>query len=182
MGEADGTPRYDKRIHALVSGRQHEEWKSLTQGDDAPYESMSQLVRLSVQREVADENPSARVEGGFSQELENTIHTMADNIESLDSRLSSIEERLSKVESESDTDGYELQGEILNALPKNEGNDIDNVEEWAVTPVEIAAKINAEVDAVFTQLEELWVDTSIVKREFPADQETDYGSYFYRRI
>ena len=182
MGEANETPRYDKRIHALVSTRQHEEWKSLTQGDGAPYESISQLVRLSVQREIADENPSAGMEGVLPQEVQNTIHTMADNVEAIDSRLSSIEERLSKVEQDSGTENYELQGKILNSLPKTEEENPDDIEEWAVTAVDVAAKVNAEVDTVFTQLEDLWLETSIVKRTTPANAETEYETYFYRRI
>jgi hypothetical protein len=181
MGETDGTPRYDKRIHALVSERQHEEWKSLTRGDDAPYESMSQLVRLSVQREIADENPATGSEGGLSEELQSTILAMADTLEGIDSRLSSVEERMSKLEVESDADSYELQGQILNALPKDNERDMESVEEWASTVLDVAAQVEAEPEVVLGELELLWEETGAVERETGPEYMDGYGMYYYRR-
>jgi hypothetical protein len=181
MGETDETPRYDKRIHALVSERQHEEWKSLTQGDDASYESMSQLVRLSVQREIADENPAKGSEGGISGELQDTILDMADTLEGMDSRLSSVEKRMSKLEVESDADSYELQGQILNALPKDNERDMDNVEEWAATALDVAAQLEAEPEVVRDELELLWEETGGVEREYGPEYMDGYGWLYYRR-
>lgn len=181
MGETDETPRYDKRIHALVSGRQHEEWKSLTQGDDAPYESMSQLVRISVQREIADDNPATGNDRGFSEELQETIHGMADTLEGVDSRLSSVEKRLSRIEVESDSDSYEIQGQILNALPKDRERDLDNVEEWAATVLDVAAQIEAEPEVVLGELELLWEETGAVERELGPEYMDGHGMYYYRR-
>lgn len=177
----DETPRYDKRIHALVSERQHKEWKSLTRGDDAPYESMSQLVRLSVQREIADENPAKGGDGGISGELQDTILDMADTLEGIDSRLSSVEKRMSKLEVESDEDTYELQGQILNALPSDSGKDPENFEDWAATVADVAAQVNEDIDVVNGVLDELAEETGAVVREFGSEYLDGYGVYYYRR-
>lgn len=181
MGETGETPRYDKRIHALVSGRQHEEWKSLTQGDDAQYESMSQLVRVSVQREIADENPATGSDSGLTEELQQTIHGIADTVEGIDSRLSSVEKRLSRIEVESDADSYELQGQILDVLPKDNNNDLDNVEEWAANPLDVAAQLEAEPETVLGELELLWEETGAVERELGPEYMEGHGMYYYRR-
>lgn len=177
----DDTPRYDKRIHALVSERQHEEWKLLTQGDDAPYESMSQLVRLSVQREIADENPGKGGDGSISGELEDTILDMADTLEGVDSRLSSVEKRLSKLEVESDEGTYELQGQVLNALPTDSGENPENFEEWAASVVDVAAQVNEDIEVVNDVLDELAEETGAVVREFGSEYLDGYGVYYYRR-
>lgn len=176
----DDTPRYDKRIHALVSERQHEDWKELTKGDDAPYESISQLVRVAVQREIADENP-AKSGGEIPDELQETVMEMADTLESVDSRLSSVERRLSRVEVESDEGALDLQGKVLNALPTDEGKDTDNADEWAATVPEVASHVKAELETVETVLDELAEETGSVKRYFGEPHHDGRTEYYWRR-
>jgi hypothetical protein len=175
----DSTPRYDKRVHALVSERQHEQWKKQTKGDDAPYESISQLVRVAVQRELADENPARS--GGISDEVQETVLNMADTLDSIDSRLSDVERRLSRVEVESDKDAVDLQGKILNALPTDESKDTENADEWAATVPEVSSHIKAELDTVETALDELAEETGAVVRHFGEPHHDGRTEYYYRR-
>jgi hypothetical protein len=176
----DDTPRYDKRIHALVSERQHNEWKELTEGDDAPYESISQLVRVAVQREIADENPAesgSEIPAGF----QDTVNEMADTLESVDSRLSSVERRLSRVEVESDEDALDLQGKVLNALPTDESKDTENADEWAATVPEVSSHVKAELETVEAILDELAEETGAVQRHFGEPHHDGRTEYYYRR-
>ncbi|MDZ5810267.1 hypothetical protein U4E84_02710 [Halorubrum sp. AD140] len=180
MGQSDETPRYDKRIHALVSERQHKEWKALTEGDTAPYESMSQLVRVAVQREVADENP-AKESGGIPAELQDTVLQMADTLEGIDSRLSSVEKRMSKLEVESGEGAYDLQGDVLQSLPTDEGKDLDDGEQWAAKVGDIAAEVGVEEETADSVLEELADEMGSVQRYFGEPYGDGRSTYFYRR-
>jgi len=161
----DDTPRYDKRIHALVSERQHKNWKELTKGDNAPYESMSQLVRVAVQREIADKNP-VKSGGELPAEFQETVMDMADTIESVDSRLSSVERRLSRVEVGSDEDALELQGRILNALPTDEDKDVMELTERAMNIPEITSVVGSDKETVENVVDQLAEETGTVQRRY----------------
>lgn len=173
----DDTPRYDKRIHALVSERQHNEWKSLTEGDDAPYESISQLVRVSVQREIADENP-AKEGGEMPAELQEAVMSMSDTLDSIDSRLSSVERRLSRVEVESDEDALDLQGRILNALPTDEGKDDTRLPKWAMNVSEVTSIVGSDEEMVEQVLDQLAEETGTVQRRYGGEPAQ---KWYYRR-
>lgn len=138
MGKGDESPRYDQRIHALVSKRQKEEWKEYVQGDTALYQSISQLVRTAVQRELADENPAGSDTGEIPFELQDTVMSMADTLDNIESRLSSVERRMSQLEVESNDDVLEIRGQILEALPTDEGRNRD-LPKWAMTAPEVAS-------------------------------------------
>lgn len=178
----DSTPRYDKRVHALVSERQHEQWKEQTNGDDSPYESISQLVRVAVQRELADENPAMKGgSGGMSDEVQETILNMADTLDNIDSRLSDVERRLSRVEVESGGEALDLQGTVLNALPTDENKDTNRADEWAATVPEVASQVKAEMEAVETVLDQLHEETGAVRRHFGEPHHDGRTEYYYRR-
>lgn len=173
----DDTPRYDKRIHALVSERQHNEWKGLTEGDDAPYESISHLVRVAVQREIADENP-AKSGGELPTDFQETVMDMADTIESVDSRLSSVERRLSRVEVESDEDALDLQERILNALPTDRGKDDTELSKWAMSLPEVTSVVGSDKETVENVLDQLAEETGTVQRRYGGESAQ---KWYYRR-
>lgn len=174
---ANDSPRYNKRIHALVSERQHENWKELTKGDDASYESMSQLVRVAVQREVADENP-AKGGGEMPADFQETLMGMADTLKSVDSRLSSVERRLSRVEVNSDEDSLDLQGQILTALPTDEDKDDTELSKWAMSLPEVTSVVGADKENVEKVLAQLTEETGTVQRRYGGEPAQ---KWYYRR-
>jgi uncharacterized protein (DUF342 family) len=180
MGEQ--TPRYDKRVHALVSDAQKKEWKEATEGDNSDYESVSSLIRTAVQRELADSNPALEGENaGTSAEVEETVLEMADRLESIDGQLSDVSRRLSQVEAESGARAFDLQGAILSALPTDENKDIDSADEWAATVPEVASQVEAEMETVEQELDRLHEETGAVQRHFGEPHHDGRVEYYYRR-
>lgn len=189
MGENDETPRYDQRIHALVSKRQKREWKELTEGDTAQYVSLSQLVRTAVQREIANENPIRGGNGEIPAELQKAILSMADTIDNIDSRLSSVQRRLSKLEVESDEDALDVQQRILQVLPTPpEGEETpigervtveqSQIQKWAVRAPEVASQVNADEETVERALEQLNEMTGLVQCRIGGEPAR---KWYYRR-
>jgi Arc/MetJ-type ribon-helix-helix transcriptional regulator len=177
MGEQ--SPRYDQRVHALVSDAQKKEWKEATEGDDSDYESVSSLIRTAVQRELADSNPALEGENaGTSAEVEETVLEMADRLESIESQLSSVERRLSRVEVESDEDALDLQGRILNALPTSEDKDIGLTDKWAMTVPEATSLVGSDEDTVASVLDQLAEEMGVVERRYGGEPAQ---KYYYRR-
>ena len=170
----DETPRYDQRIHALVSEEQKQEWKEATEDDTAEYTSLSHLVRTAVQREIADENPIRGGNGEIPTELQESILSMADTIDSIDSRLSSVQRRLNKLEVESGEEALDVQQRILQVLPTPpEGQETpigerataeqSDIQKWAASVPEVASQVNADTETVEKVLEQLSEETGIVQ-------------------
>jgi len=177
----DESPRYGKRVHALVSDAQKKEWQKAAEGDNPQYESVSALVRTAVQRELADSNPAlGGGNDGVSAEVEETILEMADTLESVESRLSDMNRRLSQIEAESGR-AFDLQGAILSALPTDENKDIDSADEWAATVPEVASQVEAEMETVETELDRLHEETGAVRRHFGEPHHDGRVEYYYRR-
>lgn len=157
-----------------------EEWENAAERPE--YDSLSHLIRLAVQREIADtEAPTATQE-------DSGVDTDGEVLESL-SRLERITEEIQEeVEAtarESRAEElYDLEQVLLEVLPTTEMGDltpeqvdVDDPEydPEGMTPEDIAARIGADEGDVSDTLNRLHENTGQVeRREIPFDSQPRY--------
>lgn len=169
----------DERVTALVPAGTKEEWKQYTPPHSNRYESLSNLVRTAVHREVKGFHDTEADERGIDDETIEEFEARFDDFEEILGTFGNSLENLEvDVVSESPTHpNLDLEKLIYELLPENPA---DNE---GITSGELSQRYGFEPDAVIGALDRLVARTStVVRTEHPPrhDGEQLYVTYYRR--
>lgn len=153
------------------------EWEDAAEG--AEYDSLSHLIRLSVQKEIADtETAETDAQAGVSLTGDSEV---LDSLTRLERTVEDIQDEMKAVSRESRSEElYNLEQVLLEILPTYDPDiqDLQNptkIDIEAVTSEEAAARIDADEQDVSDALNRLSNNTGQVKELSTAfDDETRY--------
>lgn len=160
------------QINFVVNDEQKKRWEEYQ--EDAPNaESLSQLIRISVEHEIAEDRdfrskqqPSGEVQLSEDSEVVGTLQSIQNTVKSMD-------ERLGVVERESSSKDYSIQKVVYELLPTPDipapdppfdAGDVQQPEGYGITAEQLANKIDADTKEVRDALDGLVDATSSVKR------------------
>ncbi|MFD1564856.1 hypothetical protein ACFR99_15055 [Haloarchaeobius amylolyticus] len=143
------------QVNIRVSEDQKDRWESYV-GDSPEYDTLTDLIRTSVEREIATEGQSLSVDTSAGSderigEVLTAVEKMAHRVNELEATITDA--TLAMHEATTDSD---LSSEVYNELPIGE--------ERAITATELADKIDAEPENVSVTLSRLEHNTNAVKR------------------
>ena len=142
-----------RQVNVALNPEQYERWSKEVQ-ENGKYATMSDLVRVSVEKELAGQNDT---QSGGKQ-----VAKLSERTKALENAIQGLsgdfQELKGIVESQSPTN-HNLKSEVFSALPEYPKT---------ITPEEIAAKIGGPVDTdtIAQVLEELASDTGQVTQGF----------------
>lgn len=145
----------DERVNLTVSPEQKERWETAVE-ESPEYSSLADLIRQSVEYELADSTGAATAPQGPPQPAETAqteahaeaLEQVTDTLARMESTLSELDDRLTSVEQEVTAPARtDLKNKVFDALPEDEN----------VSAKQVADDIGADrerVSSVLTQLEE----------------------------
>jgi len=158
--------------------------------ENAYVDSISHLIRLSVQKEVnGDYELQNRGKGDSDAETSGDSGEVLTHLQNIETAIGDLEERLAAVEDvESAEAGYSLKKAVWEVLPEEPSEVIeDEIPEVygdegfddldVITPREIAQRLGAEVSEVEDTLDELSESTGQVQR---SDENYD-GNHYWKK-
>ncbi|MFC7071529.1 hypothetical protein ACFQJ7_16600 [Halovenus rubra] len=155
-----------------------EEWEDAAEGPE--YDSLSHLIRLSVQREITDTGTAPRTAKADTGTVEDS--EVLDSLTRLERTVEDIQDEMKAVSRESRSEElYNLEQVLLEVLPSHKTNleDLENPigsDIESATPEEIAARIDANEQDVSDALNRLSDNTAQVKELGTAFD--DQNSYY----
>jgi hypothetical protein len=176
-----------EQIHVAVTPERKEEWQEHAKEHPNINGSLSQLIRLAVEREIADTGAGGE---GLNEEASGRLSEILEQNRSLQSQLQGIEARLGSVERavQEDPELQSLANEVFAVLPdKKEIQEFDDPEAGSVPPWlpedqggplvysgnvdDIATLLGQEPAHITDAIEKLQKDTALI-------QTTSDGRYY----
>lgn len=148
-----------RQVNVALDPEQYDRWNKEVE-ENPKYATMSDLVRMSVERELARDDTQGSQSGGKE------VAKLSERVEAMESAIQGLsgdfQELKGIVESQQPTN-QNLKSEVFTALPKS-----DKHKHNAATPEEIAAQIGGPVDTdtVAEVLEDLAHSTGQVEQYF----------------
>lgn len=128
-----------------------EEWDKYLE-DNPEVDSISHLIRLSVEKEISGSHDDTKIPSGDSETRNDGEILTA--LRQLQTTVDDVEGRLSALEGIKTTEAdYDLRKAVYSFLPKKKKN--TEYPAWATTTEEIARKLGAQEDDVQNALEDL---------------------------
>lgn len=158
-----------------------EEWEDAAEGPE--YDSVSHLIRLSVQKEITDTETTETDAQAGAGPAENS--EVLDSLTRLERTVEDIQDEMRAVSSESRSgELYSLEQVLLETLP-TASKDLDpttelepeQFESGATTPHDIAGKIGADTSDVTDALERLADNTGQVRS---VENQKTGDNYYWR--
>lgn len=174
-----------ERVNLVISGAQKEQWVNHVQESEHP--SMSQLIRTSVEKEIAGSNNQ---QSGSDEEMKEAVYDLVDGMRGIQNRLDDMDNRIQGVEqvlSEPPEEMQELMSRVFEALPTEPellkeqqsafGEDTPIVVDGTVQTGEIgdiANHLEEQSYQIRRAIEQLQEDSSLVKSQSIAGEERYY--------
>ncbi|OYR37942.1 hypothetical protein DJ82_13430 [Halorubrum sp. Ib24] len=153
------------------------EWEDAAEGPE--YDSLSHLIRLSVQREITETESAQHTAQADTATVEDS--DVLDSLTRLERTVEDIQDEMKAVSRESRSEElYNLEQVLLEVLPSHKTNlkDLENPissDIESATPEEIAARIDADEQDVSDALNRLSDNTAQVKELGTAfDEQNSY--------
>lgn len=171
-----------------VSSDTAEDWEGYVE-ENAHVDSLSHLIRLSVQREINGAYEEQRASGEQTNGQTSFDGEAKTLLRQMNTTLGEVEERLSSLEETKEADaGYSLKKAVWELLPPEpeqaidgeippvygDGKPFDSVD--VVTPRELATRLGADVGDVQEVLDELVETTAQVHR----NDENHDGNHYWK--
>ena len=104
----------NEQVNIVVTEAQKEKWKDYLDQNGAEFQSLSHLIRLSVEKEVSDDEQNTQQQAPSQDNSE-----VLDAISRVDERLQDFETRLTSIETEvrNDPDVRDLANRLFEHLP-----------------------------------------------------------------
>ncbi|MDL0134864.1 hypothetical protein [Halobacterium salinarum] len=142
-----------------------EEWENAAEGPE--YDSLSHLIRLSVQREITDTETAPRTAQADTGTAENS--EMLQSLNRLEKVTGEIQEEVEAFSREQESEEmYNLRQVLLEVLPTAPGTYVPdakepNVETVGQKPREVAGRIGADTSDVSDTLEDMATGLGMVR-------------------
>lgn len=145
------------QISVMVPENSKEEWKDTAEQSEE-YNSMSQLIRTAVGKEVSGKYDSGGLERGDLQEvLDDRVVEEIDRVQQI---LNVVQGKVSNIEEHTERQaqfGRYTRIEMYSAIPKGKEN--------ALTPVEVAERLSdaftpTDISVIVEQYDDIHIDTS----------------------
>lgn len=147
----------DTTVAVKISEDQKAKWESYIE-ENPEVESMSHLLRLAVNKELADSQATQQIQVETETEASTEL---LEGLQRIEDRLNGVEGRLGAIERESEAEGpsYDLQKVVFELLPSSaEAPNDAQPHEWAVTTDDLAKKVGTNTEDIQNTLDRL-IDT-----------------------
>jgi hypothetical protein len=181
-------PEKNQRINFVVSSDQKQRWQEVADESDE-YSGLSDLIRLSVSRELAGGHEST---SGTDDELKEAVYDLVDSNRRIEAGIGNVDDRLDGIESslsEPPEDVQDLMTDVFDVLPEEgevgrtqsdvlSGDDVVAPDGRVVTGrvADIADHLGEASYQVRRAIEQLQADSSLVESTTVEGDER-----FYRR-
>lgn len=153
-----------KTVAFRIAKEKHREWSEYAE-ENPEYDSLSHLIRRSVQREIAVEGQPRDVNHGGSAN-QKQFGELLENVERIQGRLEGLESSVSEA-----TDTMHASQGVDEQLPIDVFDGLPVGEENALTATEVARTVGRKDASVRFALENLRRNTGTVKKVTPLDTE-----------
>jgi hypothetical protein len=154
-----------------VASSVKERWEQ--EAEESPeYDSLSHLIRLSVQKEIEGKHAEigtgadAGTDTETSQEVLSAINTLRGEMEDIRTQLGDVTREVEAMGRESPA-----RNVVFDALPRASETNPQEPAEAGLTPMEISEQVDREVPAVARACRELSEAVTVVKRAESEDTE-----------
>ena len=151
----------DTRINLVVNAEKKERWEAVVE-DSTEYDTLSRLIRKSVEGEIADTNSNSPTNSGENRQNganDGKLDEISETLANIQRQIVELEDRVVTVEKEVTAESTaNLKNEVYAALPlESNQNEPDGK-----TAEQIAEQIGADRDEVSSVLLSLQTDTGTV--------------------